>query len=189
MPKPILVHDRRRCQCQTGRVQVVAAPRWAPPFGVAATVKEEDTYLVLSAEPTLKAPTESLPHLLIRALSTLPKPAGSVVVQRGRPLRLLAIVHNLDCEPTWREEWVAAALDGVLAITAERHLESLRLPVLAARHGHLRPQRFIALLSTALRHAAPEYPRLIWLELPAGVSCALLDGLRESALPEDPGMA
>jgi hypothetical protein len=189
MPKLYLAHDRRRCQCIVAGTPVVAAPAWAAPFDVGAEVKEEDTFLVLSAEPVLRAPSESLPHLLMRAASTLAKPPGSVVIQRGRPLRLLAVVHDLDCDPTWREEWVIAALDAILAIAVERRLESLALPVLAARHGKLRPRRFMALLATALRRATPEFPRRIWLELPAGTDCSLLDELRAAALSEHPGMA
>jgi len=164
-------------------------PRWAAPFEVGAEVKEEDTFLVLSAEPVLKAPNESLPHLLIRALGTLPKPPRSVVVQRGRPLRLLAVVHDLECDPTWREDWVAAALDGIFSIAAERRLQSLALPMLTARHGKLRPQRFITLVATAQRRAKPEFPRRIWLELPGATDCSLMDTLRALALSEDPGMA
>jgi hypothetical protein len=88
---------------------------------------------------------------------------GTVVVRGGHPLRLLAIVHDLAKAPSWREEWVASALDAVFAEVAARRLGSLGLPPLGCVHGRLPPAVFGALLRDALARSRPPTLRELWL--------------------------
>ena len=47
--------------------------------------------------------------------------------QDAAPPRLLAVVHDLSLEPTWKEEWIQEALVNALASAEEHHLRALAL--------------------------------------------------------------
>ena len=85
-------------------MDVVAAPYNRPPFKVDALAVEEDTFLVMSADRKVHDTREPLIRIMTRVIETQPKDPGSVFVKGGSPLRFLAIVHDLNEEPTWREE-------------------------------------------------------------------------------------
>jgi hypothetical protein len=160
-----------------GSVRVVAAPEWAAPFEVEAIAREEDTFLVLSADPTVRDPGEPLMKVLTAALESEPQPPGSVVVRPGRPLELLAVVHDLALDPTWKEEWVVLAIDAVLAETRERELRSIAVPPLGAVHGTMAVQRFVALLAAALRRGPTGRLERLWI-VAAEADCEIVAGLR-----------
>ena len=146
----------------------------APPFWPEATVHEEDTYLCLGDYHGVSEPRESYPALVRRMESYVPRRPGSVVVQGHYPLRLLAIVHDVEREPTWRAEWVREALDGIFLMTARRGLRSLALPPLGCRHGRLGLPAFFALLFPSLARAAPPFPDRIWLPMAGATDCRAL---------------
>ena len=80
-----------------------------------------------------------------------------------RPPRLLAIVHDLELEPSWREEWIAGALHEAVRIIEERGLISIALETLGTKHGALPPHRFCELLASVLRDTKLSRLRRIWL--------------------------
>lgn len=144
-------------------MRVVVAPADRPPFEADAVAAEEDTYLVLSAPVDVRPPADHPVRLLTALHGLAPEPPGSVVVREGRPLRLLAVVHDLAREPTWREEWVARALEALLAEAGRRRIRRLALPLLGTRHGRLPPERFLSLLGGALEASAPATLEQVWL--------------------------
>jgi hypothetical protein len=148
-------------------LRIVAAPVDAQPFPVDAVADEEDTFLVLSAEAVLHAPADHPIRVLHDAFAAEPAELGSVVVREDTPLRLLAVVHDLDQDPTWRVEWVAAALAAVLRETENRGLRSLALPLIGTRHGRLDPERCVDLLRDALDATPPSVLQRLWLVVPA----------------------
>lgn len=137
------------------------------PFAFDAVIKEEDTFLVLSAEPTVEVPEDPPGALLSAAVDFVPPRPGSVVIREGHPVELLAVVHDLDADPTWREEWVARALSLALGEVDERGLTTVALPMLGAIHGSLDPIRFLDLLARTLDGACPRNIRNVWLRVPA----------------------
>lgn len=148
-----------------GSIQVFAAPEEHPPFPVEAVVKEEDTYLVMSAPVSFCPPTEHPIKLLTRLIETRPQEPGSVLVRGKWPFSFLAIVHDFNEEPSWREEWVASALERVFREVANLKLESIALPFLATRHGSLREERFLVLLREAFEKRPRENLKRLWLIL------------------------
>lgn len=159
-----------------GKLRLVAAPESAPPFEVEAVVEEEDTHLVLSAPVALPETPEHPIRLMTALLADQGVEPGSVVVRQGRPQRWLAVVHDLSAHPTWREEWVARALENVFSKTRRSGIRSLALPFLGTRHGRLAPERFVDLLRDALRRDDSGLRRL-WLILPPGAPEDLSRGL------------
>jgi hypothetical protein len=99
---------------------------------------------------------------------------------------LLAVVHDLDIEPSWRESWVAAALSSIFAEAATRRLRTLRIPLLATRHGRLAPSRFMRLLRTAVDDAIAREGldlRAVWLVRENESGPELLQALIEAREP------
>lgn len=119
-------------------------------------VIEEDTYLVLGAKPEAKE-LHVNPRRIARELDdTFPKKPGSVIVRDSvQPIEFLAVVHDLERDPSWTEEWVAVALEKIVREARDREIRSIRLPILAGNHGSLTSERFSRLLARALEeHAA-----------------------------------
>jgi len=118
---------------------------------------------VLSADPGVRDPGEHPIRIMTALYDQQPHTPGSIVVQGRSPYRMLAVVHDLDQDPTWREEWVCAALDEVLAESGRRGLRRLAMEPLGAVHGRLARERFMALLEQVLGRASPACLQEIWL--------------------------
>lgn len=145
----------------------VAAPE-AAPFPVQAVVEEQDTALVLDMEPVLRPPRQSTTALVKAMQQQRPRRPGEVLVRRGRPLRLLAVVHVLDREPGCRAEWIETALTGVLQRCVRYRIRAAALPLLGSVHGRFNGMHSVRLLREALaRHNLP-YPERLWLIAPEG---------------------
>ena len=142
---------------------ITVAPADTPPFDLDARVFEEDTFRIMSAAPVW-APPETHPLRLMHELRRYePNPPGSVVIQAGRPLRLLAIVHDVNCDPTWRPGWIETALGNVMQAAAQHRLDALGLPLLGRQHGRLPRSAFVDLLTRVLAGSAGIHPRRLWL--------------------------
>ena len=157
----------------------MATPGSDPPFPLDAVVVEEDTYLVLGAKPVAREMHESPERTLEEAESREPEIPGTVLVLEGSPLRLLAVVHDLDEEPSWREEWVASALVAVLQEAEARGIRSLSLPMLGTLYGSLEAQRFVELLREALGSTWLGRLENVWLVVPTDVPRHIFETLRE----------
>ena len=158
-----------------GTLHIVAAPKDRPPFKAAAMAFEEDTFLVMSAEPVIRAPKESLMRVMTRVIETQPETPGTVLVRGKRPLRLLAVVHDLNQEPSWREEWVAHCLEKIFAEAESRKLKSIALPFLGTLHGGLERRRFLKLFSHALSQTELRHLEHIWLVVPDGMNSKIFE--------------
>ena len=165
-----------------GGCRLVAAPKDKPPFSVDAVVAEEDTFLVLSAEPVVKEPRESLETMIEQANEIRPEVPGSVLVRRRRnsPLEFLAIVHDLNLEPSWKEEWISNALNGVFREAAVRKVRSIALPLLGTSHGSIKAERAARLLGNALRLGSPVGLQRIWLIVPSGTKHKDLENIKSN---------
>ncbi len=149
-----------------------------------AQVIEEDTHLIMSAPAEIRDVDEHPVRLMTELAGHRGLTPGIAVVQgRSRPWRILAIVHDVDRSPTWREDWVASALRDALALAERRQVRELGLPFLAARHGRLAPERFCRILAGVLGRLPIEHLEGIWLvpgrnELPdrSAVMTALATG-------------
>jgi hypothetical protein len=163
-----LIHGGRSKRPAKGAVHVVMAPRDQAPFPIEAMVVEEDTYLVLSSDPRVGEPHPEHPiRVMTSLLEVEPREPGTILVRERVPLELAAIVHDLDEEPSWREEWIVAALDRALAEAERRQLRAIGLEMLGAIHGRLERPRFLQILRQALQRADPRKLERIWL-IPPG---------------------
>lgn len=151
-----------------GAVRVQVASRDRPPFEVDAVAIEDDTYSVLSSDPEFREPTEHPIRIWTAVHEMEPAETGSVSVKPGEPVKLLAVVHDLSADPTWKEEWVARALDEVFRCAEELGTRHLGLEALGAMHGRLPLERFLELLGDTLERHAASVPDRLWLIAPKG---------------------
>ena len=150
--------------------RIVAAPEEKPPFDVDAVAYEEDTYLIISADPTVREPKEHPVKIMTKLIETTPETLGSVLVKGKHPLRFLAIIHDFNQEPTWREEWITSALNGIFHEAETRKVTSVALPMLGCLHGSLDRQRFFELLWSAITQSTQRHLKRIWLITLPGTS-------------------
>jgi hypothetical protein len=180
-PRLRLIPGTYPLKLSIGSLEIVAAPKDKPPFSVDAMALEEDTFLVLSADPKLRDPKEHQLRLMTRVIETQPEMPGTVIVKGRRPLRLLAIVHDLNQDPSWKEEWVASALDGIFREAESLKLQSIGLPFLGTLHGSLGKGRFLVLLQGALERLSSKYLKRLWLVVPIGTSTTIFQLLESES--------
>jgi hypothetical protein len=174
--------DARLPRGRLGNVDVLVVTGGTETPAAEAQVVEQDCCFVLSARGPVTASRESYAELVAGMLRQRGADPGSVLVHdRQDPIRLEAIVHDLDREPSWRAEWIAQAVDGILTLAGERGWRSLRLPVLGRVHGRFDPAEFVALLAAALPIRANHRLEQLWLEAPEAALPALIAALRAGA--------
>lgn len=179
MPSKLsLISDEYGRAGRLGRVHVVVAPEDAPPFTVDAIAVEEDTHLLLSSEGDIEEPEEAYGDLVAAAAERSPNTPGSVLVKRSEPLQFLAIVHDIDCDPTWREEWIASAINGIVEEAEWRCLEAIGLPLIGTRHGNIEIRRVALWLGRCLSRSTFRYLKRIWVIAPRGSEIELMWALR-----------
>jgi len=166
-----------------GAVTIVAAPKDVPPFMVDAVAAEEDTFLALSAEPKACENNEHPIRMMTKVIELRPEPPGKILVKGKDPLQFLAIVHDLNQEPSWKEEWVSNALEGILREAERRRISSLALPMLGTRYGSLESKCFLMLLRNALERNPPKNLKRIWLIIPQVGSLRILEIFKTLFLP------
>jgi hypothetical protein len=150
---------------------------------VEAVAVEEDTWLILSADPKITEPEAHPIRLMTDVINAIKEAVGSVRVQNGNPLRFLAIVHDVDCEPTWREEWVQSALINVFQEAEQRKLKAIALPLLGTRHGRLSATRFAELLAAALMGTAFNHLQRLWLVASVKQNAVVIERLQALLTP------
>jgi len=176
-PEQRQIPDGHRSEITIGSVRVFVAPKEWPPFLADALVEEEDTYLVLSADPEVQETREQPEELMAELLKTNPAVPGSVLVREGYPLSLLAVVHDLGQEPSWKEEWIASALDRIFREAERRKLRSIAVPMIGTLHGSFARERFLVLLREALERCGCQNLSRLWLMVPAGSTREVLEML------------
>jgi hypothetical protein len=171
---PELIGDEGCWQLSLGVLRVFAGPEDELPPNVDALVVEEDTYLVLGSDLEIQESEEDLEELMSQAIEDTPQTPGSVLVKERNPFRFLAIIHDLNQEPTWKEEWIAGALNRVFRLTERHRIKSLALPVLGTVHGSLEKKRFLALLHRAMDQASLTLLKELRLIVPSANSHEIL---------------
>jgi len=128
-----------------------------------AVIIEQDTALVLNFSDEIRYPTESLESLTKKILKRGQPEQGSVLELATVPPQLLAIVHNLDNEPSWTEDFVLMTLNCLLKISAKRRFRRIVMPLLGTVHGNLPASRARELLDAAISSERSPSLRTIFL--------------------------
>jgi hypothetical protein len=172
-----LIQGGLQCETVLASLNVIAAPEKSPPFKVDAIAYEEDTWLMMSAEPEIAEPPEHPIRLMTDLIEAQPRAAGSVVVRGKNPLQFLAIVHDVNQDPTWREQWVEACLENIFKESEQRMLQAIGLPLLGTKHGRLEKKRFILLLGRVLKRTPFKHLKHLWLVAPTPENAKIINWL------------
>ena len=140
----------------------VAPLESALPFEPQALVFEQDADLILRLDRDPVMPRENNEALIGQALAATKHKPGTLVVDESDPIVIMAIVHDLDEQPTWREEWVRTALATLFTYAAEEGISSLAMPLLGTVHGQLDRRRAMELLESAIEEAEV-LPDSLWI--------------------------
>ena len=161
-----LVCDINLYRVRINDIDIVVSPKTVSPFDIDAVVEEQDTALILSKPGNITEQDNKPVWFLANKLESqaLLKP-GSVIKRDGKTIRLLAIVHDLDMEPSWSSDWIEQALDNIIKLSQIQGISSIQLPVLGAQHGRFSMQEFLYLLVIAINKTQGKLKK-IWLVVP-----------------------
>lgn len=165
-----------------GTLEVVAGPIGRAPFPIDAFALEEDTYRILNATNTLHETCEHPVRTLTEAFLFSPAIPGTVVITGGDPLQMDAIVHDLDQNPSWREEWIKSCLQTIFHEVRKRNFRTLALPLLGTVHGSLSTLRSVGFLREALDCSPVPNLKRLWL---IGQAETILKAIENTAPPLD----
>ena len=158
---------------------VIAPPDSKHTFKHDAIVHEEDSYLVLSAGTKLKDPEESPFKLIKQAHDANPETPGTVLVKGAFPFKFLAIIHDLDQDPSWKEKWISEALENIFRRSRELNICSLAIPLLGSVHGRFDKKQFVRLLRLYLERASAKNLKELWLIAPNGINHEIFQDLKD----------
>lgn len=165
-PQLTLIKGGLQSEMEIGRLLIVASPEYSPPFDVDAIAYEEDTFLIMSADKKIRDPDKNMMTLMTNLIEIDPEPLGSVKVVSGKPLKFLAIIHDVDREPTWKEEWVENSLREIFLKIEKRKLSSFALPILGTLYGTIEIKCFIKLLKKIIAKTPIKSLKCLWLIVP-----------------------
>ena len=146
-------------------LRIVARSQRTPPFTPDCVVVEEDTCRVLGAGSSAAEESASLESLTRQMVEHKPARPGTVITRPGRPARLMAVVHDLDEDPTWRETWIRDALGSAVAAAAALGAHNIALPLLGTVHGRFPPERAVAVTLQTLAGTPTGPLRRVWLQV------------------------
>jgi hypothetical protein len=128
------------------------------PFRMDAVVVEEDTALILSAEPHLSLRSEHPIRLMTDMVAQRFADPGSIVVKKTASLCLCAIVHDFDQDPSFKDQWVTSAIDESFVKCQEYGIRHLTMQVLGATYGPRSLDWFLELLNQRLSRCSGMTP-------------------------------
>ncbi len=158
-----------------GPLKIVSGSENSPPFHVQALAFEEDTWLIMSANPKNCEPEEHPIRMMTQVIEARPEKVGTVLVRGNNPIRFLAVVHDVDQEPTWREKWVESALREIFLKAEQRGIQSIGLPLIGTLHGKLEEKRFVELLCQVLVQMEFKHLKRLWLITPVGKQIKMIN--------------
>ncbi|MBI2373114.1 MAG: hypothetical protein HYV07_03865 [Deltaproteobacteria bacterium] len=155
---------------RVGRTELSLEPRDEPSTPVPVVIREEDTFLVLSADPEVRE-SKVHPIRLMTGLMQLEARQPGEVVRSGRgPTQLLAVVHDLSLDETTRPEWILRALDRALDEVEALGVDTFGVEVLGAVHGRADPRICLSRLVMRLAAERPRAARVVVIGRPQALS-------------------
>jgi hypothetical protein len=128
-----------------------------------AWVFEEDTYRVLSADPRVRDPKSHPIRIMTGLHDQQPELVGTVLLTPGQPHRMLAVVHDLDQQPSCQEQWVKLALKDIIGHCQSLEIGTLATHALGCHFGSGSEHTFRRLLQAALLTRETGYPNTVFI--------------------------
>lgn len=135
------------------RLRLVTAP-WSSLYDlpVDAVVEEQDRYRILGLDGVLPEPVpESFPRLIHDIDAETPAPLGALLRGGGRPLRLKAVLLDVDRGVEVQLEYLREVADRLCVFVDAASIRRLGLPLLGCVHGDASPELFANVFAPRLR--------------------------------------
>lgn len=145
----------------TSAPDIILRSELKAPFDIQAVVIEEDTAMVLSADTTIRIYDEHPIRLMTSLLDQPPELPGTIVTRGRSPYCFYAIVHDFDQDPSFREDWVASAIELALGKCVDLGIQGLATQMLGSTYGTQPADRFLDLVTKHLSNQRLEFPRQV----------------------------
>ena len=120
-------------------------------------VEEQDRYRILGLEGGMPEPVpESYPRLISEIDSERPVALGSLLRGHGRPLRLQAVLLDIDHGVRVELEHLREVADRLCILVDAMPIRRLGMPLLGAVHGDVEPAVFASVFAPRLRATSLE---------------------------------
>ena len=162
-----LIWDINKFRCSVNQVEIAIAPGKFPPFSVGAVIEEQDTALLLDETSVIRDPGEKPLWFYANKLEqqTLIEP-GKVITRDTQPLRLQAIIHDLESDPVCNELWVFQAFQQSLEIAEHHEIDAIQTPPLGYKFGKLDYEQFFSIMLEIINRQRPALVKKIWINIP-----------------------
>lgn len=147
-------------------MELAIAPAKFPPFSVGAVIEEQDTALILDESDEIRDPGQKPPWFYANKLDqqTLLEP-GQVITRDTQPLRLQAIIHDLESDPICNELWIFQAVQQAIEVAENRKIDALQIPLLGCKFGKIKPTQFFAILLEIINRQRPAPVNRLWINV------------------------
>jgi len=142
---------------------VATGVKTSPPFPIEVKIFEEDTYLVLTVDRSIKTPLEHPIRLMTSLHNEKPRVPGSVIRNKNS---WYAVVHNLDHQTTCQEQWVINAYNEIFRLAEKYKITSLGVPLLGSVYGTIPRIRSMKLLLSTIQKHKLNNVRQVWIIVP-----------------------
>lgn len=135
------------------RLRLVTAP-WSSLYDlpVDAVVEEQDRYRILGLDTSLPEPVSaSFPRLISEIDSELPVALGSLLRGHGKPVRLQAVLIDIDHGGRVELEHLREVADRLCILVDAMPIRRLGMPLLGGVHGDVAPAVFASVFAPRLR--------------------------------------
>lgn len=180
MSKPVLAWSSKDRDVVCNSIIITVAPEAHSPFTPGMLVEEQDRFLLLGNLHEISLPDKPNWVLANDVFQQQPKKPGSILVKGVRPVKIKAIIYDIEAEPICKAEWVDSAIANILQQAEQRRQATLAMPLLGIQHGHVRVKDFLDILCKHVQQHAFQYLKRIWLIVPLDDITTTLDNLRVS---------
>ena len=119
-------------------------------LNVDAVVEEQDTNLILGKSPVILDTIESFPAMVKKMEQQTCEKVGNVIVKQSIPIRLIAIVYDVEHTPIGKKIWIVEAIQNILAQCDKYKIKTLAMPLVGTSYGKLEEESIIQLLQNSL---------------------------------------
>ena len=160
-----LIWNVNKFRCHTNDVEIAIAPNQFPPFPVNAIVEEQDTALILGETNEIRNPGDKPAWYLANTLESQPLlTPGQVIIRDTRPLRLQAIIHDLEEDPSCNELWIFQIIQQIFDIADTRAIHAIQMPLLGTRfNSNIKTGQFFNILLEIINRQRPAPINKLWL--------------------------
>lgn len=144
-------------------VKVALAPRGKPPFTVEVMIFEEDTNLILTADPVIQYKEEHPIRLMTGIMKAKRHLPGSLVINKSS---WYGVVIDLDEEMICRPKNISNVYSQLFERLQKEKIKTAGIHLLGCTHGNILLDEALNLFSEGLNSVALNYPKSIWLIVP-----------------------